>query len=160
MVVRMQRCATAVGNRSGRARGPSSAKPVDHQAFEVWQWRHKLQKTLLTNESLPDEQASEPHALTVVRPLRSAKSCLASTCYMLEPHKVPCDGKCKFRDRANALVEKWKHILIAIQRWLGSSNLFSPQATTLGKEKVVKICEGRIPLLALQSKKIVRRCRL
>ncbi|KAJ7847012.1 hypothetical protein B0H14DRAFT_2583862 [Mycena olivaceomarginata] len=103
MVVTMQRCAAVVGNRSGRARGPSSAKPVDHRAFEVWQWRNKLQKTLLTNESLPDEQVSKIGKVM-------------SRIHMLESHKVPCDSKFKFLDRTNALVEKWKHILIAIQR--------------------------------------------
>ncbi|KAJ7150154.1 hypothetical protein C8R43DRAFT_1006439 [Mycena crocata] len=97
----------------------------DPEALQVREWRHKLQKTFLSNKSAApneDEMPAVDALFTTVEGFQnmtigyltfSKIGKVMRHIHLLEPHKVPRDDEFKFRDRAKALVDKWHQILNA-----------------------------------------------
>ncbi|KAJ7633868.1 hypothetical protein DFH06DRAFT_1303285 [Mycena polygramma] len=120
------------GGDGGEARASKKAKIVDGfaeplksdpEALKVREWRHKLQKTFLRN-ALPKEEempAVDSLLATVegyqnmnIEYLMFSKiGKVMRHITLLEPGKVPRDEEFKFRERAKALVDKWRNILNA-----------------------------------------------
>ncbi|KAJ7085161.1 hypothetical protein B0H15DRAFT_931873 [Mycena belliarum] len=96
----------------------------DPEALKVREWRHKLQKTFLSNKSLPKEDdmpdidtlftAVEGYQDMNIDYLTFSKiGKVMRHIHLLEANKVPRDEEFKFRERAKALVDKWHQILNA-----------------------------------------------
>ncbi|KAJ6542123.1 hypothetical protein B0H10DRAFT_2091610 [Mycena sp. CBHHK59/15] len=114
----------------------------DPQAVQVRKWRHKLQKTLLTNESLPKEEymflvdilftTVEAYKEMNVDYLTFSKiGKVMYRIHLLAPHQVPRDDEFKFRERAKALVTKWSQILAANKRPSQSAELAETKSQKL-----------------------------
>ncbi|KAK0462239.1 uncharacterized protein EV420DRAFT_1639446 [Desarmillaria tabescens] len=96
----------------------------DPEAVKVRDWRHKLQKTFLSNKGDPKEedmpgmdklfhtveayQSITIHYLTFSKIGKVMRHIAA-----LAEEKIPNDSQYKFRERAKALVDRWQQVLNA-----------------------------------------------
>ncbi|KAF8625302.1 hypothetical protein AX15_005435 [Amanita polypyramis BW_CC] len=96
----------------------------DPEALRVRDWRHKLQKSFLSNKGLPkdEEMPALNNLFTTVENYDKINIQYLSFSKIgkvmrhiaiLPEEKVPRDAEFKFRDRAKALVDKWHQILNA-----------------------------------------------
>lgn len=96
----------------------------DPEALKVREWRHRLQKTFLSNKGDPKEedmpemdklfrtveayQSITIHYLTFSKIGKVMRHIAA-----LADEKIPNDNQYKFRERAKALVDRWQQVLNA-----------------------------------------------
>ncbi|KAJ7940016.1 hypothetical protein B0H13DRAFT_2260980 [Mycena leptocephala] len=114
---------------SKKSKGNANAEDVnaklesDPQALKVREWRHKLQKTFLSNnKALPkeDEMPTVDALFTTVEGYQNMNigyltfskiGKVMHHIHLLDAAKVARDDEFHFRDRAKALVDKWHEIL-------------------------------------------------
>ncbi|EIM80969.1 uncharacterized protein STEHIDRAFT_161976 [Stereum hirsutum FP-91666 SS1] len=96
----------------------------DPEALKVREWRHRLQKTFLTDakEPKPEDMPACDELFTTIEQydnmnigyLQFSKiGKVMRHIFMQPPQKIPRDDEFKFRDRANVLVEKWHGLVNA-----------------------------------------------
>ncbi|KAK7453182.1 hypothetical protein VKT23_011863 [Stygiomarasmius scandens] len=94
----------------------------DPEAVKVRDWRHRLQKTFLSNKAVPKETdmpamdqlftAIESYDKMNIEYLQFSKiGKVMRHITALDVEKVPKDDEFKFRERAKVLVDKWHQIL-------------------------------------------------
>ncbi|THU87098.1 hypothetical protein K435DRAFT_354999 [Dendrothele bispora CBS 962.96] len=94
----------------------------DPEAVKVRDWRHRLQKTFLSNKAVPKEQdmpgmdqlfaAIESYDKMNIEYLQFSKiGKVMRHITALDADRVPKDEEFKFRERAKTLVDKWHQIL-------------------------------------------------
>ncbi|TFK61901.1 Tudor/PWWP/MBT [Pluteus cervinus] len=100
------------------------ASSLDPEANKVREWRHRLQKTFLSNKQVPKNEdmpgldqlftTVENYEQMNIHYLSHSKiGKVMRHIAILEVEKVPRDAEFHFRDRAKALVDKWHQILNA-----------------------------------------------
>ncbi|KAG5640837.1 hypothetical protein DXG03_006877 [Asterophora parasitica] len=102
------------------AEGEDAAKlNEDPEANKVRDWRHRLQKAFLSNKATPDD-ADMPNldalfttvesydSMTVAHLQFSKIGKVMRHITLLKPDRLPRDAEFRFRDRAQALVERWQ----------------------------------------------------
>lgn len=100
---------------------------TDPEAIKVRTWKHRLQRSFLSNRGPPREEdiPALDNLFSVVENydnmniqylLFSKIGKVMRHIAVLSPDDVPRDGDFHFRDRAKALVEKWRQILNANKR--------------------------------------------
>ncbi|KAJ7806365.1 hypothetical protein B0H13DRAFT_1929638 [Mycena leptocephala] len=105
---------------SKKAKVKNAALQSDPEAVKVLAWRHKLQKTFLTKAlSTENEMPAVDTLFTTIERYQNMNIDILTLSrigkvmrhiHLLEPAKVPCDDKYKFRSCAKALVDKWRQI--------------------------------------------------
>ncbi|CAA7270272.1 unnamed protein product [Cyclocybe aegerita] len=133
--------------------GDDSKNPGDPQSVKVRDWRHRLQKTFLSNKTVPradsmseiDELFTtvEKYEEMTIEQLQFSKIGKVMRHIAAQPEeKVPRDGDFKFRARAKALVDKWHQILNANKPANGSPTSGQGQANGKTSEKGSKGVRG------------------
>ncbi|KAG6829570.1 hypothetical protein H0H92_004119 [Tricholoma furcatifolium] len=101
---------------------PAAKLANDPDALKVRDWRHKLQKAFLSSKSTPDE-AEMPNLDTLFSTVEAYdKMTVAYLQFskigkvmrhitLLDASKVPRDDEFRFKERAQALVERWQGVL-------------------------------------------------
>ncbi|KIK05161.1 hypothetical protein K443DRAFT_675316 [Laccaria amethystina LaAM-08-1] len=111
----------------------------DNESIKVRDWRHRLQKTFLSNKSLPREEempnlnelfktVENYEGMTIEQLQFSKIGKVMRHIAVLTEDKVPRDDEFKFRLRAGALVERWHKILNANKGAGGGSTSAAPEA--------------------------------
>ncbi|ETW81208.1 hypothetical protein HETIRDRAFT_319450 [Heterobasidion irregulare TC 32-1] len=101
-----------------------SEDEADPEAVKVREWRHRLQKTFLTDgkDPKPEDMPACDELFTAIEQyekmnihylLFSKIGKVMRHIYMQTPEKIPRDDDFHFRDRANVLVEKWHALMNA-----------------------------------------------
>ncbi|THU87097.1 hypothetical protein K435DRAFT_867602 [Dendrothele bispora CBS 962.96] len=94
----------------------------DPEAIKVRDWRHRLQKTFLSNKAEPKEQdmpgmdqlfaAIESYDKMTIEYLRFSKiGKVMRHIVALDAERVPKDEEFRFRERAKTLIDKWHQLL-------------------------------------------------
>lgn len=97
---------------------------ADPEAVKVREWRHRLQKTFLTDgkDPKPEDMPACDELFTTIEQYEKMNIHYLSFSkigkvmrhiYMQTPEKIPRDDDFHFRDRANVLVEKWHALMNA-----------------------------------------------
>ncbi|KAF8955661.1 hypothetical protein BDZ97DRAFT_1764643, partial [Flammula alnicola] len=130
--------------------GDDSKGSGDPQSLKVRDWRHRLQKTFLSNKSLPKSEAmDEIHELftTVekydemsIEQLQFSKigKVMRHIAALPEEKIPPRDEEFKFRARAKGLVDKWHQILNANKPANGSPSASAAGQTNGKSEKTAE----------------------
>ncbi|KAG7098064.1 hypothetical protein E1B28_000038 [Marasmius oreades] len=126
----------ATGGASKRDTPPAAKKGgkkdeneenADPEAVKVREWRHKLQKTFLSNKTATPKESEMPamdHLFTTIEKydkmdihyLQFSKiGKVMRHIAALASDKVPTDEQYHFKDRAKALVDKWQVILASVK---------------------------------------------
>ncbi|KAF8814822.1 Tudor/PWWP/MBT [Phlegmacium glaucopus] len=119
--------------------GDDSKLSTDPQADQVRDWRHRLQKTFLSNKAPPKPElmpeidvlfttVEEYESMTIEQLQHSKIGKVMRHIAALDDGKIPRDDEFKFRTRAKDLVDKWHQILNANKPPNGS-----PTTSTAGQ---------------------------
>ncbi|KDR67039.1 hypothetical protein GALMADRAFT_216707 [Galerina marginata CBS 339.88] len=123
------------------------AKSDDPQSIKVRDWRHKLQKTFLSNKALPKAEAMpeidqlfttvEVYNDMTIEQLQFSKigKVMRHIAALSDDKVPPRDEEFKFRARAKALVDKWHQILNANKAANGSPTTSVVGGQANGKAK-------------------------
>ncbi|KAH6885565.1 hypothetical protein BKA70DRAFT_1337292 [Coprinopsis sp. MPI-PUGE-AT-0042] len=132
--------------RGEKEEDAQDSKGEDPEAIKVRDWRHKLQKSFLSNKAVPKDDdmpgldelfkmIEDFEGMTIEHLQFSKIGKVMRHIAALPEDKVPRDHEFKFRERSDVLVKKWHQILNATKGANGADAGLGPAPVTNGTAK-------------------------